>query len=102
MSLSLRYFRVVVGCIVNFNNQYLTKNITKIKGKFRAWAIDGPQGEVREEELTNLREHVDLLLAAVLGDLDPLVDEPDPDVVSLDVCQVGPQVLPHLLVDGQR
>ena len=102
MSLSLRYFRVVVGCIVNFNNQYLTKNITRLKGKFRAWAIYGPQWVVREEELTNLREHVDLLLAAVLGDLDPLVDEPDPDVVGLDVCQVGPQVLPHLLVDGQR
>ena len=52
--------------------------------------------------MINLCEHVDLFLTAVLGDLDPLVDEPDPDVVGLDVGQVGPQVPPHLFVDGQR
>jgi hypothetical protein len=43
-----------------------------------------------------------LLLAAVLCDLDPLVDKPDPDVVSPDVSAIGSQMFPHLFVDGQR
>ena len=48
-----------------------------------------------------LCKHVDLLLAAILCDLNPLVDEPDPDVVSPDVGPIRPEVFSHLFVDGQ-
>ena len=50
----------------------------------------------------HLSEHVDLLLAAILGDFDPLVNEPDPDVVSSYVGSIRPQIFLHLFVDGER
>jgi len=43
-----------------------------------------------------------LLLAAILCNLDPFVDEPDPDVVSPNVGVVRTEVFPHLFVDGKR
>ncbi len=54
------------------------------------------------EQVSCLCKHVDLLLAAVLCDLDPLVYEPDPDVVSPDVSAIRSQMFPHFFVDGQR
>ncbi len=58
---------------------------------------------LRDKDKENyLSEHVDLFLAAIFGNFDPLVNESDPDVVSPNVGPIRSQIFLHLFVDGER